>query len=138
MHDYPKTWMDLHDYLFPAWQELNDRHGSFADAPWEPGDHFDQTMKPIFEFDREAVLGIKRWLQTGVFPNMSSAATRIAWIHVDCARGLCRQLPKLLAGQKLPGQTIQELLCWLLLDAYADTTRNALDYLRTDILGGKV
>ena len=138
MHDEPKTWNELEDrILLPAWRILNDRKGSFADAPWEDGECFDQTLAPIFPFDREAVSGIEQWMKTGEFPQMSSTANRIAGLHFDCAKGLARRLPELLGGQTLPESPLPELLRWLLLESYADTAQVALDCMRTDILGGK-
>ena len=136
MHDEPKTWQELYGMLLPPWRELQNRNGSFADAPWEEGDHLDKTLRPIFDFDREAIEGIKHWLETGVFPPMSSAANRIAELHFYCAIGLATQLHVPFGDRIPPEQPLRSTLSWLLLDAYAVTARNALDCLRTDILGG--
>lgn len=137
MHDEPKTWNELEEFLLPAWLLLSKREGSFADAPWEEGENFDQTLAPIFPVDKEAVSGIESWMKTGELPAMSPSANRTAYIHFECARGLARRLPALLGGQTLPGCPLPFLLRWLLLDSYADTTQVALDCMRTDILGGK-
>ena len=131
------TWDDLEKSLATAWHELGARGGSFADAPCELGEDFEDTLGPMFPLEKAARDSIEVWIASGSIPVMSPAANRYAYIKFLCAAALASHLADI-GTMTLPVDwTCEQALRWLLFDVQADTIQVALDNMRHDLLGGK-
>ena len=131
------TWKELEESLNAASHEVNSRGGSFADAPCELGEEFEDTLMPMFPLEKAARDAIETWITSGSIPVMSPAANRYAYIKFICATTLTMHLADT-GTMTLPADwTREQALRWLLFDVQADTIQVALDNMRHDLLGGK-
>jgi hypothetical protein len=116
-----------------AWFELRERKGSLADAPLPSGLSPEALLPHISELEQETIRLTEAWIAGEPFPPLPPGLNRLLELRFGATYQLVGSLSNL--GVVYPMQGKEQLLRFLLIELYAESTQDALDNTLIDILG---